>query len=141
MSLATKGWSPRFVATLLFLCCALVMQAGCGARFGSRRAGPSIEALRKRAEKRPHDAKVWTELAIAEHFEDGGEPKRARDALAKAKALGGKSLALSFAEAEEHVLEGRSEQALVSFLKLLDESANSKDPLAHLYAEVSLAAL
>ena len=37
--------SSRMLATLLLLCAALVVQAGCGARFGSGRAGPSIDVL------------------------------------------------------------------------------------------------
>ena len=140
MSLGFK-MSSRVLATLLLLCGVLLVQAGCGARFGAGRAGPSIDVLRKRAEKHPKDVKAWTELAVAEHLEDGGEPKRAREALAHARALGAKSLALSFVEAEEHVLEGRSEAALVAYLKLLEESSHSDDPLAHVYAEVSIAAV
>jgi tetratricopeptide (TPR) repeat protein len=141
MSPRSKIASSRALFSLALLCCALLADAGCGARFGSGRAPEAIEALRKRAERRPNDKEVWEELAIAEHVEDGGEPKRAREALAKAKQLGARSLALSFVEAEEHVLEGRSEAALAAYLKLLEESAQSKDERRHLYAEAAIAAL
>ena len=64
MSLGFKI-SSRMLATLLLLCGVLLVQAGCGARFGSGRSGPSIDVLRKRAEKHPKDVKAWSELAVA----------------------------------------------------------------------------
>src|SRR4051794_40525094 len=71
-----------------------------------------LEELRARAKEHPKDPTLWRELAIAEQLEDGGDPKRAHEALAHAKKLGASGLDLAFIEAEEHVLEGRAEAAL-----------------------------
>src|SRR5688500_1018123 len=110
---------------LIILSCLLI--AACGARFGAGKSRRSIDYLRQKAADRPNDVGLWSELAIAEHVEDGGDPKKAREALDHAHKLGAKSLALSFVEAEEHVLEGRSSKALDTYLGLLAASAGSDD--------------
>lgn len=131
--------TSRFV--LAFTSILLALSLGCGARFGAGRDKRSIDHLRAKAERRPNDVSLWHTLAIAEHVEDGGEPARARKALAHAKKLGAKSLALTLIEAEEHVLEGRPSAALDSYFALLNQSAHAEGDDAALYAEAALSAI
>src|SRR3954453_540799 len=93
----------RGLARLLVL--SVILVACGGARTRMPQAEQPIDALRKAAQKAPQDAALWSERAIAEHLQDGGDPEQARAALEHAKKLGAKGLKLGFIEAEEHVLE------------------------------------
>src|SRR4051812_23423951 len=106
--------SIAFVTALLML-----GSVACGARSRTPGGETSVDVLRKRAHKAPNDPQIWSELAIAEHLGDGGDPEAARESLLHAKKLGGKSLELLYVEAEEHVLEGHPEQSFTAFSELL----------------------
>ncbi len=113
----------------------------CGARTRSPAEETSIDVLRKKARKAPNDPAIWSELAIAEHLSDGGDPEAARESLAHARKLGADSLRLLYVEAEEHVLEGRPEQAFAAFTELAKRARTDNDPLAPLFAELALSSL
>lgn len=115
--------------------------AACGARTRSPAQETSIDVLRKKARKAPNDPKLWTELAIAEHLSDGGDPEAARESLAHAKKLGANTLRLLYVEAEEHVLEGRPAEAFTAFSELVKRALSDADPLAPLLAEVGISSL
>jgi tetratricopeptide (TPR) repeat protein len=100
-----------------------------------------IDILRQRAVSAPNDKQVWHELSLAEHLYDGGEPKRAREALARAKQLGASSLRLTFIEAEEHVLEAHPKEALDAYLRLLTDAPEANDPLTPWLLESAFSAL
>ncbi|HEX6240656.1 MAG TPA: hypothetical protein VFZ61_07180 [Polyangiales bacterium] len=100
-----------------------------------------IDTLRDRAANAPDSREAWHELALAEHLFDGGEPARAREALARAKQLGASSLSLSYIEAEEHVLEGRPAQAFDAYLRVLHDAPGAADPLASSIVESTFSAL
>src|SRR4051794_16158715 len=78
--------------------CLLLMSmlcVACGGARSARDAARPIDALRERASAAPDDKELWLELTVAEHLYDGGEPKRARDALAHAKKIGVSSMRLT----------------------------------------------
>jgi tetratricopeptide (TPR) repeat protein len=100
-----------------------------------------IDVLRERAVNSPNDKELWHELAIAEHLYDGAEPKRAREALARAQKLGASSLRLTYIEAEEHVLEARPKEAFAAYLRVLSEAPSASDPLKPWLLESSFSAL
>lgn len=126
----------------LALTFALFSATACG---GAQRRGEllhrPIDALRKEAAAHPKDKKLALELAIGEHLYDGGEPERARVALAHAEQLAGDDLLLQFIAAEQHVLEGEPQLALAAYLKLLDKAGASTEPLAALLVEVGMQSL
>jgi cellulose synthase operon protein C len=132
---------PRsFVAALLLS--ALALSACGGAQRRGERSDRPIDRLRQRALEQPNDRALALELSIAEHLYDGGEPERARLAVAHAKQPGSPKpedeLTLAFIEAEQHVLEGEPPLALEGYLSLLERAAGSRDPRAPLYAELAL---
>jgi hypothetical protein len=130
--------SMRFV---LFVCL-FVSLLGCKGKGAEHpKSLRAIDVLRVRAEAEPSNAALWTELALSERFDDGGEPARAQKALERAKSLKGDALRLSFTEAEAHVLEGRPSQALDAYFKVLELAPGSSDPLAAGIAEASLSSL
>jgi hypothetical protein len=107
----------------------------------TRHAPRPIDILRERAADAPNSREAWLDLAVAEHVFDGGEPQRAREALARAKLLGASSLRLAFIEAEEHVLEGHPAQAFEAYLRLLHDAPNSDDALTPWLLETTFSAL
>jgi cellulose synthase operon protein C len=135
----------RSRALCLSLSCGLALLslsvAACAHPQKPAEAPRPIDILRERAANAPNDKEIWHELAIAEHLYDGGEPKRAREALARARTLGASSLRLTFIEAEEHVLEAHPKEALDAYLRVLQEAPGQSDPLAAWLAESSFSAL
>lgn len=124
---------------LCVLSCALLVSCG-GAR-SARESSRPIDTLRERASAAPNDKELWLELTVAEHLYDGGEPERAREALAHARKLGVSSMRLTFIEAEQHVLEARPRQALEAYLRLLALAPTASDPLSPWLAETAFSAL
>lgn len=120
---------------------ALLLVAACGARSRTPASQRPIDALREHARQNPSDRDAWSQLAIGEHLEDGGDPEAAREALRRAQELGGRSLRLDFIAAEEHVLEGRPAAAFASYAEVLRRAAGDEDPLAPLLAEAAVQAL
>ncbi|MFT3924961.1 MAG: hypothetical protein QM778_20665 [Myxococcales bacterium] len=135
--------SPRPNAPHVFLLLLLVAlhAAACGARTQTVTGDTPLNELRKRARKAQNDPVIWSELAIAEHLGDGGDPEAARESLAHAKKIGAKGLRLLYVEAEEHVLEGHPELSFAAFAELLRRAPNDSEPLAPLLAEAALASL
>lgn len=127
--------------TLSLLLLALTLSSACGARSRTPAGEASIDVLRKKARKAPNDPAIWTELAIAEHLGDGGDPEAARASLEHARKLGANSLRLLYVEAEEHVLEGRPAQAFEAFSELARRAVTEDDELAPVLAEVALSSL
>jgi hypothetical protein len=99
-------------AVAVWLC---LLLAACGARSRTPATERPIDHLRERARKNPNDRQIWSELALAEHLEDGGDPEGARKALVRAQELGGRSLRLDYVAAEQYVLEGRPADAFEAF--------------------------
>jgi tetratricopeptide (TPR) repeat protein len=124
----------------LFLVLAL-FALGCGARSKTPGGDTPLDGLRKAARKSPNDPVIWSELAIAEHLADGGDPEAARESLLHAKKLGAKGLRLLYVEAEEYVLEGKPQLAFDAYSELLRRAPDDSDPLAPLLAEISLSSL
>jgi cellulose synthase operon protein C len=124
---------------LLALC--LCAAAACARPQTPPKTPRPIDRARDRAAAEPNSREAWHELALAEHLFDGGEPLRAREALARAKLLGAHSLRLSFIEAEEHVLEGRPAQALDGYLRVLHDAPGADDTLAPWIVEGAFSAL
>lgn len=118
-----------------------VLSLSCGHAKQTRNRVSAIAILRERAVKEPNDKRLWQELAVAEHFMDGGDPERARKALERAKLLNGENLRLSFVEAEEHVLEARPTRAFDAYLRVLHDAPDAEDPLASWLVEATFAAL
>lgn len=120
----------------------LIANAACGgAQRRAERAKRPIDRARALAELEPKNPTRLIELAIGEHLYDGGEPERARRALAAAKPHAGDDLRLSFIDAEQSILEGEPPAALASYLKLLELTPRSEDALAPLIAEATLQAV
>ncbi len=125
-----------FLALFLSLCA-----SACGARTRTVQGDTPLDILRKRAHKALDDPEIWSELAIAEHLGDGGDPQAGRESLIHAKKLGARGLRLLYVEAEEYVLEGHPEKAFSAFSELLRRSVGDPDPLAPLLTEAALSAL
>jgi len=126
----------------LALALTLVVPIACGGAQRPREAlTRPIDQLRNKAAAHPDDAALALELSVGEHLYDGGEPERARKAVAHAEQLAKDDLRLRFIAAEQFVLEGEPELALSSYLALLEQASTSTDPLAALLVEVGLQSL
>ena len=128
----------RRLTSLLALC---ALSVACGGAPTARDKGRPIDTLRERASAAPNDKNLWLELAVAEHLADGGDEKRAREAIAHARKIGVSSIRLTFIEAEQHVLEARPQQALEAYLQLLAQAPSSSDPLTPWLSEAAFSAL
>ena len=127
----------RRVATTALIA-GLLSLAACG---GAQRTGGGarpLDRLRADAEDHPRDPRIALALATGEHLYDGGDPERARRALERAKALVSGDPRLLFLEAEQRVVEGEPQQALVAYLAVVAQAPTSTDPLARRLAELSL---
>ena len=129
----------------LLLAIALLLPFSSAACGGARRAGETqnrpIDHLRAQVESNPNDPALALQLALGEHLYDGGEPERARKAVARAKQLAPRSLSLTFIEAEQYVLEGEPQAAFATYLALLEQASVSGEPWAVHYVEVALQSL
>ncbi len=110
----------------LCLAAALPSLFGCGAHSATAHE-PGIKELREAAAAHPTDARAAREVALAEIFAQGGDPKRAPDALVHARKLDPASPALRFAEALEHDVHGEPRVALDQYLDALDASLTNHD--------------
>lgn len=102
---------------------------------------PTIDALRARATAAPSDARTQRDLGLSELFAYDGDAKRARAALARARAIDANDPLTALATGIDHDVHGDPSGALDAYVSALRNAARSDDAWSPYIAELAAQAL